>query len=162
MDLPLGPGARTRGGASPDPSASPSPSLTASIRDLEQRLNLGQLGARSGAAGRTMGPLFFDPEGADFTAWLNHFKDEVYRNWIVPQAAQFGYSRGHVDIQFVVVRNGAIGELNILKSSGTPALDRAAVNALRGSRFLPLPADYGPAQVTMQVTFDYGGEGPRG
>ena len=36
--------------------------------------------------GQQMGPLFFDPEGADFTVWINHFKNEVYRNWLVPQA----------------------------------------------------------------------------
>ena len=169
MDLPLGTGPLSKGegrrspqaGATPSPVPA-SPSLAGSLRDLEQRLAMGQLGRGEGAAGREMGPLFFDPEGADFTSWINHFKNEVYRNWIVPQAAQFGYSRGHVDIQFTVERNGTLSQLEILKSSGTPALDRAAANALRGARLLPLPNDFGPARVTIQVTFDYGGEGPRG
>jgi len=43
----------------------------------------------------------------------------------------------------------------MLKSSGTNSLDRAAEFALRGSRLLPLPDDYGPARVTMQVSFHY-------
>jgi len=101
-----------------------------------------------------MGPLFFDPEGADFTAWMNHFKNEVYRNWIVPQPALLGF-RGHVDIEFVIERDGRISSLKILKPTGTPALDRAAQNALLGSRLLPLPADFRPARITMQGGFYY-------
>ena len=107
-----------------------------------------------------MGPLFFDPEGADFTVWINHFKNEVYRNWIVPQAALLGF-RGHVDLEFSVERDGTLTDLKMLKSSGTPALDRAAANALMGSRLLPLPRDFGPPRVTMQVTFFYN-QGPQG
>src|SRR5207249_12065337 len=51
-------------------------------------------------------------------------KNEVYRNWIVPQAALLGF-RGHVDLEFTVERDGTLTDLKMLKSSGTPALDRA-------------------------------------
>jgi protein TonB len=134
--------------------ASPRPSLAESLRNLEQRLaDVGPRGIESGT-GQQMGPLFFDPEGADFTVWINHFKNEVYRNWIVPQAALLGFG-GHVDLAFTVERDGTLTDLKMLKSSGTPALDRAAANALMGSRLLPLPRDFGPPRVTMQVTFFY-------
>jgi periplasmic protein TonB len=113
-----------------------------------------------GAAGQRMGPLFFDPEGADFTAWINHFKNEVYRNWIVPESVRMGY-HGHVDIDFTVERDGRISGLEIVKSSGTPALDRAAQNSLLASRFLPLPSDYAPPRVHMQASFFYN-EVPQG
>jgi TonB family protein len=103
-----------------------------------------------------MGPLFFDPAGADFTAWINHFKNEVYRNWIVPQSVLFGAVRGHVDFEFTVERDGTLAEVRLLKSSGTAALDRAAANALSGARLLALPSDYRPARVTMQISFFYG------
>jgi TonB family protein len=118
-----------------------------------------QLGLPSGA-GHNVGGLMFDPQGADFTAWLNRFKNEVYRNWIVPEAALFGY-HGHVDFEFTVERDGTMSSLRMLKSSGTTSLDRAAEIALRGSRLLPLPNDYGPPRVTMQVTFLYN-EAPQG
>ena len=140
--------------------ASPRPTLAESLRNLEQRLaEVGPRGIESGT-GQQMGPLFFDPEGADFTVWINHFKNEVYRNWIVPQAALLGF-RGHVDLEFTVERDGTLTDLRMLKSSGTPALDRAAANALMGSRLLPLPRDFGPPRVTMQVTFFYN-QGPQG
>jgi len=130
------------------------PSITSSLRNLEKRIHdIGDQGVPSGTVQRT-GPLSFDPQGADFTVWVNHFKNEVYRNWIVPQPALMGF-RGHVDIEFTVERNGAMSNITLLKSAGTPALDRAAMNALQGSRLLALPADYGPPRVTIQVTFYY-------
>jgi periplasmic protein TonB len=133
-------------------------SITSSLRNLEQRLGEMGGGGLSGAAGQQMGPLFFDPEGADFTAWINHFKNEVYRNWIVPQAALFGAVRGHVDFAFTVERDGTIAEVRLVKTSGTQALDRAAANALFGARLLALPAEFGPPRVTMQISFFYGAE----
>jgi TonB family protein len=133
--------------------------IASSLQDLDRRLaQAGALGLPSGT-GQQMGPLFFDPEGADFTLWLNQFKNEVYRNWIVPQAAMLGF-RGSVDIEFVVERDGRMSSLRMTRSSGTVSLDRAAENALRGSRWLALPADYRPSRVTMRVTFFYN-EQPR-
>jgi TonB family protein len=79
----------------------------------------------------------------------------VYRNWIVPQAALFGSARGHVDFEFTVERNGSMSALRMLKSSGTPAFDKAAEFALTASKFAVLPHDYHPPRVTMQVTFIY-------
>jgi periplasmic protein TonB len=107
-----------------------------------------------------LGGLYFDPQGADFTLWIIAFKKEVYRNWIVPQAAQFGGARGHVNFEFTVERNGSMSALRMLKSSGTASLDQAAQNALSAGKFAALPNDYRQPRVTMQVTFFYN-EAPR-
>jgi len=160
LRLPSGPGPAARGVEGSRAGGSTRPSLAESLRNLDERL--AEVGPRGieGGTGRQMGPLFFDPEGADFTAWVNHFRLEVYRNWIVPQAALLGF-RGHVDLEFTVERDGTLSSLKMLKSSGTPALDRAAQNALLGSRLLPLPPDFGPPRVTIQVMFLYN-QGPQG
>jgi TonB family protein len=151
-----GPGVSTlpRGITQPRAGTPDERSIGRSLRDLDRRLGQMGTGVVEGGAGRQMGPLFFDPEGADFTGWINHFKNEVYRNWVVPQAVLFGY-RGHVDFEFWVERDGRLTELKLLKSSGTPALDRAAQNALTGSRLLGLPSDFAPSRIRMQVTFYY-------
>jgi periplasmic protein TonB len=149
-DAPLAPPARPVG----PPRPRSGPSIAESLRHLDERLAEGGPRGIASGAGQQMGPLFFDPQGADFTAWINHFKNEVYRNWIVPPSVALG-ARGHVDLEFRVERDGTLSALRLVRSSGTPALDRAASNALRGSRFLPLPDDYGPAQVAMQVSFFY-------
>jgi len=147
--------------------AGPTPTGTSLDRALEREVDQmarrqerdARLGIPTGT-GQNLGGLYFDPQGADFTQWVQRFKDEVYRNWIVPQAALWGAARGHVDFEFTVERNGTVSSLRLLKSSGTQSLDRAAQNALTSSRYLPLPADYGPPRITIQVTFYYG-ESPR-
>jgi TonB family protein len=136
----------------PTPPPGPS-SIADSLRNLEDRIAEGPVGLESGA-GQQMGDLFFDPQGADFTAWTNVFRNEVYRNWIVPQSVRFG-ARGHVQIEFRIDRDGRLSALRIVRPSGTPALDRAAANALLGGRFAPLPSDYRPVQLAIQVTFFY-------
>ena len=121
----------------------------------------GALGVASGTGGK-MGPLDFDPQGADFTLWVQRFVNEVYRNWILPPSAVMGLP-GEVPIEFVVDREGKILEARILESSGVGAYDRAARNALLASRFFPLPKDYRPDTVTMRATFIYNRrEGGRG
>jgi protein TonB len=161
LQLPPGLGAERQGAEGSRGRQGPTgPSIASSLRNLEKRLQAtGPMGLPTGT-GQQMGPLFFDPQGADFTAWINHFKNEVYRNWIVPQPVLLGF-RGHVDLEFSVERDGTMTGLRMLKSSGTRALDRAAQNALLGSRLLPLPPDFRPPRITMQVTFFYN-EGPQG
>jgi TonB family protein len=139
------------------PSLAPGPIL-ASLRRLEAAGAAGEpapLGATTGTGGE-MGALSFDPQGADFTEWVQRFKNEVYRNWIVPPAAALGWGGGEVAFQFVVDRRGAVTEVGLVSSSGIGAYDRAARNALVSSRLLPLPADYAPPTLTINVVFSYG------
>lgn len=152
----FGPGLTTlpRGATQPRAAAPEDRSIGRSLRELDRRLGQMGTGAVEGGVGRQMGPLFFDPQGADFTQWVNTFSREVYRNWIVPQSVLFGF-RGHVDIEFVVERDGKVTDVRVIKSSGTPALDRAAVNALTGARLDPLPADYAPQRLPIAITFYY-------
>lgn len=128
--------------------------LSATTRSVERVLRDQRDATQTEIAGFQMGPLFFDPEGADFTRWINHFKGEVYRNWNIPEPARLGV-RGQVGLEFTVERGGRIVRITPLSSSGMAALDRAASNALEGSLLLPLPKDYGSETVTMRVTFVY-------
>lgn len=154
--LPLPNGGATPAGQANDPRMmGPSGGiLSASTRSVERALRERRDMSQMEIPGYQMGPLFFDPEGADFTRWINHFKSEVYRNWIIPEPARLGV-RGQVGIEFTVDRGGKITRITMLSSSGMPALDRAASNALQGSDLLPLPDDYPAGSVTMRVTFVY-------
>ncbi len=153
-DLPRGDEGRK---ASPGPLG---PSIAGAADSVARRMERNaQMGIPTGT-GQSIGGLYFDPQGADFTLWVQRFKDEVYRNWIMPQAAYFNF-RGHVDFEFVVERTGSISALRMEKSSGTAAFDKAAQFALTSSRWDPLPNDYGPPRITMRVTFFYN-EAPQG
>lgn len=158
LRLPPGLGAATRGTdgsrGRPGPQGS---SIASSLRNLDRRLETqGPVGLPTGTV-QQMGPLAFDPQGADFTQWVNHFKNEVYRNWLIPESARLGFG-GHCDFEFTVERDGSVSAVQLLKSAGPQrgALDRAAQNALLGSRLLPLPSDYAPTRLTLTVSFYYG------
>jgi TonB family protein len=105
------------------------------------------------APGPQLAGLVLDPRGADFTDWINDFKSKVHHNWVPP--TYFGYG-GKAEFSFTVERNGSVSALQMLKSAGTDSLDRAAHDALTRSHLEPLPADFEPPRVTMQVTFVYG------
>jgi TonB family protein len=145
-------------GASPSRGREVAPNAPAKASPTPPPAQSGARGLPSGTTQR-LPALRFDPQGADFTAWLDHFRIEAYNNWIIPKPAELGY-RGHVDFEFVVERDGGVSSIRMLSSSGTPAFDRAAKNALTRSRFLSLPSDYGPPRVTMGVTFSYNEASP--
>jgi TonB family protein len=155
-------GQQPRGDEGQRPLPGPlSPSIAGAVEGLTRRAQSDSRAGIPTGTGKNLSGLQFDPQGADFTLWVNRFKDEVYRNWNVPQSALFGAARGHVDFEFTVERDGRMSALRLLKSSGTASLDKAAQFALESSRLLPLPDDYGPQRVTMQVAFYYN-EAPSG
>ena len=138
----------------PGPSAKPQGASDSIAASAERRVEaIGRQGLSTGV-GRQMGPLFFDPEGADFTLWVEHLRTEIFRNWIVPQSAMFGFGT-HADFEFVVERDGRVSSATLVKSSGVPALDRAAQNALIASRPQPLPNDFKSKRLVLQVSFIY-------
>lgn len=163
LTLPPGLGDLRRGaGRTPDRAEPAGSSIASSIKRLEQRLqDGGPRGLPSGTV-QEIGGLAFDPQGADFTQWINHFGAEAYRNWIVPEAVFLGFG-GQCEFEFTVERDGTVSEVRLLRSAGPQkgGLDRAARNALLGSRLLPLPADYPSPRVTFRVVFSYG-QGPQG
>lgn len=135
------------------------PSIDSAVDGAVRQLDRdAQMGIPTGNGQNNAG-FFFDPLGADFSAWLSHAKDEIYRNWVIPQTAMLGFY-GDVEFHLVLERDGSISSLQMARSSGTSSLDRAAQHALEGSRFLPLPDDYRPRRLPLALTFVYGR--PRG
>jgi protein TonB len=101
--------------------------------------------------------MLSDPGGADFKPYLIRILATVKRNWItvIPEAARMGRV-GRVEIQFAIDRDGSVPKLVIASSSGTEALDRAAVAGISMSNpFPPLPDDFKGNQVRLQFTFTY-------
>jgi TonB family protein len=100
-----------------------------------------------------LGPASFDPQGADFTAWLNQFKDQLYEHW-VPPAPPEG-RRLRVNVELTVERAGAVSRVRILEGSRNADFDKAAQAAVRGARFLPLPKAFPAASLTIELPFTY-------
>jgi TonB family protein len=101
--------------------------------------------------------LLSDPMGVDFKPYLIRILAAVKRNWLAvyPESARLG-SRGRVQIQFIIARDGTVPKLVIASTSGTRALDLAAVAGVDASQpFPPLPDSFKGGQVRLQFTFSY-------
>ena len=96
----------------------------------------------------------FDAKGVEFGPWLRRFVAQVKSNWNVPQSAMA--MPGRVIIQFHVMKNGAIRDLQIVKPSSIEGYTVAAFTALKLSNpTLPLPTEYPAESAFFTVTFHY-------
>lgn len=118
----------------------------------------------SGEPPAPMGPslgvasLRFDPRDADFSAWLERFRVEIYERWPSQAAAlQLGDS-GRVELEFTVTRSGSVGRTRVRQASGPKRLRQAAEGTVRAARLLPLPPAYEPRTLTARATFVVGEE----
>jgi TonB family protein len=145
----------------PSPEGAPQTAraLGDSLRDLQQYLRQENFDNPRGGNTEQSADIQFDSMGIDFGPWLRRFKNQVERNWLVPQAAMS--FRGRVVIRFNVLRNGYITDLEVLQPASIPALTNAALNALRLSNpTAQLPLEYPAEKVLFTVTFYYN-EDPR-
>ena len=130
------------------------------LRNLDQYVQNQTFNNPQGGLNDPGSAIQFDTRGIDFGPWVRRFVAQVYRNWIIPNAAMV--DRGNVVLQFKVHRDGRITELRIVRPSHNPAFNRAAYNAISSSNPLePLPPDY-PLSVIdpFTVTFFYNEQPP--
>lgn len=128
--------------------------LGSALRNLQRYVDQNVDNLEGGAVDQ--GPdIQFDSKGIDFGPWLRRFRAQVYRNWLIPQAAMVMH--GHVVIQMAVLRNGTLANIRIVKPSGIEAFDNAAMTALKMSNpTMRLPDGYpGDGIDPFTVTFYY-------
>jgi TonB family protein len=97
--------------------------------------------------------LTLDARAADFTGWVEDFEQRVHQNWIPPTYRGYG---GRVDFGLLVERNGTVTAIEVLESTASEALERAAHEAFARSRLPPLPEDYDRLRVSLRVICVYG------
>jgi len=112
------------------------------------------------SAPRLASTVHYDARGADIQPWIHGLTEAARRHWSVPPREAF--TVGHVAMEISVRRSGEIVGLRLNDSSGIPALERAAEQALRqaiSSPLPPLPDDY-PGEVFELVLIFWYNETP--
>jgi TonB family protein len=106
----------------------------------------------------TQGPIILsDTRGVDFGPYLARVVYIVRRNWyaVIPESARLG-QKGRVSLVFEIVKDGSVPQLRLVASSGSDALDRAAVASIRASNpFPPLPAEFTGKHLVLQFNYLY-------
>jgi hypothetical protein len=140
--------------AAPRP-APPAPVLGQAFRNLQRYLQDGTFDNQMGGETEQSADIQFDAKGADFGPWLRRFKNQVERNWMLPNAA-LGTRERSVVIQFSVLSNGTLIDLRVVQPADLEPLTTAALNALILSNpTAALPPDYPSDRVLITVTFRY-------
>lgn len=88
----------------------------------------------------------------DFGPYMRELQRRIRSNWDPPK----GNESKRVVLLFKIAKDGRLLSVRVMKSSGLPNADRAALNAVRlTAPFKPLPAGYRESSVDIQFTFDY-------
>jgi TonB family protein len=105
----------------------------------------------TGAGGTAgIGGAQFDQADFRYGYYIEAIQIALSTNWFKPTANIPVPPKVH----FRILRDGTVGDPEIVRSSGLPFVDRAAVRAVLASTFPPLPADWAGPHVGLTVTFE--------
>ena len=91
----------------------------------------------------------FDSKGVDFGPWLRRFKNQVERNWLIPESAEMTYAAVS-SFSSTCCATAAITDLRVVQPAGDPALTSSALNALKLSNpTAALPPEYPADRVVL-------------
>lgn len=101
------------------------------------------------------GPLSFDTTWYDWGPYADEMVRRIKLHWEIPELARLGW-KGKLTIRFFILADGHVADAKIIKGSGIPPFDFAALQAiLKSSPFRPLPSDLGSSREGVTVTFFY-------
>ncbi len=88
----------------------------------------------------------------DFGPYMKELQRRIKMNWDPPK----GNESKRVILLFSIARDGRLLNVKVHRSSGTPAADNAAIDAVKlTAPFRPLPPEFKGNSVDIQFTFDY-------
>lgn len=101
--------------------------------------------------------ISFDTGEPRFTSYFEGLKAKIYHEWGYPDAAAKEGWSGRLWVRFVIKKGGALEEVTLIRSSGYPMLDDAALSAIRlAAPFYPFPKGFGSLErITINASFEY-------
>jgi len=98
----------------------------------------------------------FDAKEMRYLPYLRRLKERIESIWIYPPDAAAKGIYGDLLIKFTIKKNGRLGSVELIRTSGYKTLDDAALRALRNAEpFWPLPDEWGMEAYTIEGHFVY-------
>jgi periplasmic protein TonB len=98
----------------------------------------------------------FDAKEYKFLIYNQRLKERIESIWHYPEEAAEKGIYGDLIIKFTIKKNGRLGAVEIVRGSGYPILDKAAMEALKeASPYWPLPDEWGMDAYTIEGNFVY-------
>ncbi len=100
--------------------------------------------------------LTFDVPEFHHRGYMRRLKDKIERIWQYPTAAAGHGISGDLYISFSINRDGSLGEVKLVRTSGYKDLDKAAMEAIKNAEpYWPLPEDWKEDQLSINGHFIY-------
>lgn len=98
----------------------------------------------------------FDTSEYRFLIYNQRLKQRIESIWVYPRDAAARGIYGDLVIRFTILKNGELGSIELVRTSGHKSLDDAALKALRdGAPYWPLPKEWGMDAYTIEGLFIY-------
>ncbi len=130
---------------------------TGSLREkLFDRDVIGKLAQKGISNVNPEGSVTFDTGGFKYYGYLQRLREKIEGAWrYPPDAAQRGIF-GDLYVRFTIRRDGGLGAVELVRTSGHRSLDDAAIRALRDAEpFWPLPEEWNKDGLTITGRFIY-------
>lgn len=117
---------------------------------------IGELAERDTKEERKEKIFTFDAKEYKFLIYNKKLKERIESIWIYPPDAAVRGIYGDLLIRFSIKKNGRLGEVELIRTSGYKSLDDAAIKALKdGEPYWPLPEEWGIDTYTIVGHFIY-------
>jgi protein TonB len=114
------------------------------------------LAARNAGKDEKNKPFTFDAKEYRFLIYNKRLKERIESIWHYPPDAAAQGIYGDLIIKFTIKKNGQLGAVELIRTSGHKTLDDAAMEALRdGVPYWPLPDEWGMEGYTIEGHFVY-------
>jgi protein TonB len=101
-------------------------------------------------------PVALDTQDPLYRPYLSGVRARIWRRWEAPRLPAGRSARGSLGVEFALARSGALETVRVTSSSGEPALDTAALEAVgRAAPFPPVPAAIAGESLRVRARFVY-------
>lgn len=120
-------------------------------RDIIAKLSrTDQEGTKEGSS------ITFDTTEFKYYGYMQRLREKIQNAWNYPQDAAAKGIYGDLYIEFTIKKNGRLGAVQLVRTSGYKDLDDAAIKALKDAEpYWPLPNDIKEQSITINGHFIY-------
>ncbi|MDA8431434.1 MAG: energy transducer TonB [Nitrospiraceae bacterium] len=109
-----------------------------------------------GKKGDTENPVTFDTKEYKVAGYMTKLRQKIESIWVYPPEAAERGIYGDLKIRFTIKKDGRLGAVELVRTSGYKMLDDAAIKALKdGEPYWPLPDSWGRNSYTIEGHFVY-------
>jgi len=110
----------------------------------------------AGAQKKKDDSITFDTSDYRVAGYMRKLKEKIESIWVYPPEAEAKGLYGDVIIRFTILKNGKLGAVELVRTSGRRFFDDAAIKALKdGEPYWPIPEKWGMDSYTILGHFVY-------